>query len=162
MSATPPATTEREVLRELLEAQREGVLRVTENLSAAELDHRLPTSALSSGGILNHLAYVEDWWFQEILLGLAPVEPWASAPFDTQPDWDFEATSGLTAEVLTARYREAIARSNEAMAGLDLNTMSATAHRGDRFALRWILVHLIEETAHHLGHLDMITDSLKR
>jgi hypothetical protein len=40
--------------------------------------------------------------------------------------------------------------------------MSATAHRGDRFALRWILVHLIEETAHHLGHLDMITDSLKR
>jgi Protein of unknown function (DUF664) len=124
----------------------------------------VPTSAITLGGMVKHLALVEDDWFQVRLLGRADVEPWASAQFDVDPDWDWHSAADDSPEDLVGLYDRACARSRTAVAELggDLEPLlvETDRHTGGPFSLRWIMIHMIEETARHNGHVDLICEAI--
>jgi uncharacterized damage-inducible protein DinB len=153
------------LLSQFLEFHRATVIDKVSGLSAEQLARRsVPTSAITLAGMIKHLALVEDDWFQVRLLGRRDVEPWATAPFDADPDWDWNSAVGESPENLLGLYRAACARSRAAVAevGGDLDTRSVETDRrtGGRFSLRWIMMHMIEETARHNGHVDLIREAI--
>ena len=87
-------------------------------------------------------------------------EPWASAPWDEDRDWEFHtAPDDDPAEVLDL-YREACERSRATVARLgDPEALAASqTRRGNRPSLRWVMLHMLEETARHNGHADLIRE----
>jgi uncharacterized damage-inducible protein DinB len=164
MELTDPdhAGDELTLLNQFLDFQRAVLYRKAEGLSAAQLAARLGPSDLTLGGLLKHGALVEDGWFQERLLGLPSREPWAGVDWDADPDWEFRTAQDDAPDDLLRMYREACDRSRAAVAEVgDLDAMAKQPNRsGELFSLRWILIHMIEETARHAGHADLIRESI--
>jgi uncharacterized damage-inducible protein DinB len=158
----PNSGSELVLLSGFLDFLRETVLQKTEGLTREQVARPHPPSALTLGGLLNHLALVEDWWFRVRFLGLSRAAPWDGVDWDADPDWEFRTAADLTPEELRARYRAACARSREVVAGArDLDQPSVARSRdGDHWNLRWVLVHMIEETGRHAGHADLIRESV--
>jgi uncharacterized damage-inducible protein DinB len=161
---TEPAAvgSDRELIGQYLDYQRETMLLKTAGLSREQLAQRLPPSTLTLGGLLNHLALVEDTWMQDRFLGLPEREPWASVDWDADPDWEFRTAADLEPDELRRRYRGACDRSRQVVAeAADLNQLSVTPKRnGELFSLRWVLLHLVEETARHAGHADLLREAI--
>jgi len=157
-----PTGGERELLGQYLDFQRQTVLAKTEGLSREQMARRHPPSALTLGGLLYHLALVEESWLEERFLGLPTREPWAGVDFQADPEWEFRTSAELEPEQLRQRYREACERSRQAMAQADgLDQLSVRPlHDGRRFTLRWVLLHLLEETARHAGHADLLREAI--
>jgi Protein of unknown function (DUF664) len=136
----------------------------------ADLDHSqastrvLKATDLTVGGIVKHLAWAEDRWFQERLLGAEPPEPWASAPMADDPDWPFHSSHQDSVADLLGIYASACVRSRSAARAFDsLDAIAAVPSFGKGpVNLRWIFVHMIEETARHAGHLDLLRDAIDR
>jgi uncharacterized damage-inducible protein DinB len=159
---TPKSGPELAQLTAFLDFQRETVLLKTEGLSAEQLAQPLPPSSLTLGGLLNHLALVEDSWFRVRFAGLPDDEPWAGIDWAADPDHEFRTAAELTPDELRERYRETCARSREVVAAADsLDQLSVERQRnGEHFDLRWMLLHLIEETARHAGHADLLREAV--
>ena len=157
-----PTGGERELLGQYLDFQRQTVLAKTEGLSREQMARRHPPSALTLGGLLYHLALVAESWLEERFLGLPTREPWAGVDFQADPEWEFRTSAELEPEQLRQRYREACERSRQAMAQADgLDQLSVRPlHDGRRFTLRWVLLHLLEETARHAGHADLLREAI--
>jgi uncharacterized damage-inducible protein DinB len=158
----PSSGPELAQLTAFLDFQRETVLLKTEGLSAEQLAQPLPPSSLTLGGLLNHLALVEDSWFRVRFAGLPDDEPWAGIDWDADPDHEFRTAAELPPDELRRRYRETCARSREVVAAADsLDQLSVQKRRnGEHFDLRWVLLHLIEETARHAGHADLLREAV--
>jgi uncharacterized damage-inducible protein DinB len=154
---------ERTTILQFLDYHRATLIGKASGLSAAQMGQTLAPSDLTMAGLVKHLALVEDSWFQERLLGRPLPEPWSSAPFDDDPDWELHSAPGDDPAYLLDLYREACARSRAAVeeAG-DLAALSVqeSKHGDGLFSLRWILLHLIEETARHNGHADLLRQSI--
>lgn len=122
----------------------------------------LPATELTAGGVVKHLAHMEDHWFTARIGGGGLPEPWRSAPFKNQPNWDFESAGKDTVEDITALYSTACDRSRRVVEHLpDLDTRAPRPSFGKgSVTLRWVMVHMLEETACHVGHLDLLTDPL--
>ncbi|CAM5596516.1 DinB family protein [Streptomyces fumanus] len=153
----PPAYDERSTLTTFLDYARATAAAKCAGLAPRETGTApLATSPLMTpGGLISHLRWVEYYWFQVVFLGEEDEGPW------TDEDPDREMRIGATtpiAELLTA-YEEQSARYRELVAATDL---SATAKRpvrdGSHVTLNWILMHLIEETSRHNGHLDILRE----
>lgn len=102
-----PAVDERTTLEQFLDYQRATLLFKTEGLGRQQLNEHLPTSELTLAGLLKHLALVEDDWFQVRFCGRAELEPWASAPWEEDRDWEFHTASHDNPDALRMLYREA-------------------------------------------------------
>jgi len=116
----------------------------------------LPTSPLTSiGGFVNHLRWVEHSWFETVFLGEPDRGPWT----DEEPDREMTlGAEGPLAQVL-ADYREQCRRSDEIIAAHQLDDRAVRPLRdGDHATLRWIVLHMIEETARHNGHIDIMRE----
>ena len=153
---------ERTTLEQFLDQQREIVLEKVDGLTDEQVHARiLPATDLTMATIVKHLAQVEDRWVQGRLVGGGMPEPWASAPFDTDPEWDFHSAGENSLDELRALYLAACERSRSALAGFDsLDTPAVVPSFGKGpVCVRWVFVHLIEETARHLGHLDLLLDA---
>jgi len=117
------------------------------------------TSPVASGsnllGIVKHLAWVERWWFCDFIGGQSPEYPWS----EDDPDADFRITADDSVESIKELYAIAV---GEANAVIDAATdLDATGGVGDRArSLRWVLIHMIEETARHAGHMDIIREQV--
>lgn len=152
----PQRLGERETLTTMLDYARETAIWKVEGLSD-ELAQRAPlaTSPLTApGALLNHLRWVEHSWLETRFAGGPDRGPW------TEEDPDRELRLGLStplAEVV-AGYREQIAISDAIIAGADLADPAQRAKGDFRPDLRWIVLHLIEETARHNGHLDLLRE----
>jgi hypothetical protein len=99
---------------------------------------------------------VEQSWFRVRLAGETglPV-PWT----DENPDADFERADGDTLDGLLDVYARQCERSRDVAASMQLDDVAAAPGRDGRHAtLRWVLVHMIEETARHNGHLDLVRE----
>lgn len=157
-----PTGTEVEVLAQYLDYQRETVIIKTESLTSADLNCAHLPSALTLGGLLFHLALVEETWFETRFAGLPERDPWNGVDWDTDPEWEFRTAVDFTPDQLRSRYRAACERSRAVVAGAnDLGQLSAAPMRdGTHFSLRWVMLHLIEETARHAGHADLIRESI--
>ena len=125
---------------------------------AEEPDRRVP-SGWSLLGMVKHLAYVERSWFRTRLAG----EPAGPVPWTKEdPDADFRIEPGETNEDILGFYREECAHSREVAAKASLDDLAvewpADRQSEKRPTLRWIYVHMIEETARHAGHLDVVRE----
>ncbi|SDC55162.1 Protein of unknown function [Geodermatophilus telluris] len=158
----PESASELVQLTAYLDFHRETLLLKTEGLSQEQLAHRHPPSTLTLGGLLYHLALVEETWMVERFAGRPIPGPWDAVDWDATPDWELETGATLEPEVLRSRYEEACRRSREVVAEAgDLDALSAVPLRtGNRFSLRWALLHLLEETARHNGHADLVRESI--
>ena len=157
----PTTTSERDALGQYLDWQRETILLKTEGLTREQLGQRIPTSALTLAGLLYHLAYVEEDWFEVDFLGRPKRPEWQ---FDraADPDCEFRVALGMDPDELRRRYRDACDRSRQITgAARDLDQLSVSTAMGGRpFTLRWMLLHLIEETARHAGHADLLREAI--
>jgi uncharacterized damage-inducible protein DinB len=159
----PPETgPELDQLTSYLDLQRATMLWKTEGLTREQLAQPHPPSTLTLGGLLNHLALVEDSWFRVRFAGLPDDELWAAIDWDADPDYEFRTAAELEPEELRRRYEDACARSREVVAAAaSLDQLSVEPRRrGAHFDLRWVLLHLIEETARHAGHADATRELL--
>ena len=161
---TEPASTgsELELLTQYLDVQRETVLRKAEGLTASQLAQPLAPSTLTLAGLLYHLALVEETWFEVRFAGLPEREPWAVIDWDADPDWEFRTAAELDPNDLRERYNDACDRSREVVAqasGLDQLSM-LPRRNGGHFSLRWVMLHLVEETARHAGHADFLREAV--
>ena len=78
------------------------------------------------------------------------------------PDWEFRTAADRDPDELRQRYRDACGRSREVVArsdGLDQLSVQAWSD-GTHWNLRWMLLHLIEETARHAGHADLLREAI--
>lgn len=160
----PLQAGELESLTAFLDSQRATMVRKVEGLSRDELSRPgAPPSALTLAGLVKHLALVEDSWFQEVFLGRPLPEPWTGAPLDEDDDWDFHSAPEHDPADLVALYAAAVRRSRDVVAAadsLDALSVESSERAGTPFSLRWILLHMIEETARHAGHADLLREAL--
>jgi len=163
----PLAAGETDSLLAFLDRQRNTLRRKAEGLTQAQLATRHEPSTLTLGGLLKHMALVEDNWFSVVLLGNDDAEPWRGVDWDADPDWEFRTAADDSPEALRQLLDEAIEASDTtirqvlAEGGLDaLSVRESRRPEEGRFSLRWILLHMIEEYARHNGHADLIRESI--
>lgn len=123
----------------------------------------LPATDLTIAGIVKHLAWAEDRWFQARLLGRTMPAPW-NEPGADDPDRSMRLAVGDTMDGVLGLYSSACDRSRLAIERCDSLSQSAIIPSFGRgpVNLRWILVHMIDETARHAGHLDLLRDATTR
>ena len=123
----------------------------------------LPATDLTIAGIVRHLAWVEDRWFQGRLLGTEMPAPW-NVPGADDPDSAMRLAPGDTVEGIVELYSAVCRRSRAALARCDsLSAVAAVPSFGiGPVNVRWLLVRMIDETARHAGHLDLLRDRLRR
>lgn len=161
----PEAGNEVETLLGFLDYQRATLEWKTSGLDAEGLRSTLGPSTMTLGGLLKHMAWVEETWFSERLLGNPPIAYWADVDWSADRDWEWTSSAEDPPEELHSLWRESVTRSRDAtselMAGKGLDHPLASSRRdGGRPTLRWVLVHMIEEYARHNGHADMLRESV--
>ncbi|MEV0847319.1 DinB family protein [Streptomyces sp. NPDC049954] len=164
--AEPPlAGDETATLLGSLEQQRAYIAWKCGGLDAAGLRARLAPSTMTLGGLLKHLALVEDTHFARLLLARKPGPPWDAVDWDAEPDWEWRSAAGDTPEELMALWRAAADRSravvDEALTHGGLGQLGRYVTRsGESPSLRRVLTDLIEEYARHLGHADLLREAV--
>ena len=159
----PTAADERETLLAFLEWLRATLRLKAGDLDAEQLNRTLAPSTMTLGGMVTHLAWVESWWFVEVFLGEKPGEPWASADWDSDSDWEWRCAGLMEPAEIWAHWEREVDRARAIVAdAADLDAPAARASRrtGEPISLRWIVVHMIEEYARHVGHADLIRESI--
>jgi hypothetical protein len=155
----PLAAPEKETLLAFLDYHRATLLQKVNGVSDADLRRIMTPSGLSLLGLVKHLAYVEIGWFQETFAGedLYPV-PWTKE----DPDADFRIEPHETTADILAFYIAQVERSRTitATASLDDIVRNARDEEYKHMQLRWIIVHMIEETARHNGHADLMREAI--
>lgn len=144
---------EKESLKAALDRHREAVLWKVEGLDDDELRRPMTPSGTNVLGLVKHLAAVEYGWFCEPFG--RPTEP---LPFDEDDeDADLRVAPGETTADVLAFYERARAAADQVIADLDLDD-TGTAWFGDTVSMRWVLLHMVEETARHAGHVDIVRE----
>ena len=158
----PLGGDERQVLLGFLDYHRATLWRKVDGLDEAQLRATQPPSTMTLGGMVKHLAFVEHWWFARVFDGEPYAEPWASVDWRREPDWDWDSAAGDTPAELRALWAHEVAFADLVCARVtDWSQLSHRAGRsGERFSLRWIVAHMIEEYARHNGHADLIRESI--
>jgi len=153
-------------LIQFLDVQRLEFHRRAWGLTDEQLRMTTSSSSLTLGALVKHMALVESSWFEDSFLGDGSREPWASAPWDEDRDWEITTAAHDSGEELFTLFGEACVRSREVVAaaiatGDGLDQLSARpTNDGAHWNLRWIMVHMIEEYARHLGHADFLRESI--
>jgi hypothetical protein len=157
----PRVTSERDALGQFLDYQRETILLKSEGLTREQLGQPIPTSGLTLAGILYHLALNEESWLEVRFAGLPRRPEWEDVDWDADPDWEFRTALSMDPDDLRDRYRDACDRGRQAAAAAaSLDQLSAFVGNDWRFTLRWVLLHLIEETSRHAGHADLLREAI--
>jgi uncharacterized damage-inducible protein DinB len=149
----PPTGGEKESLQASLDRHRDAVLWKIEDLDDTELRRPMTPSGTNLLGLVKHLAAVEYGWFCDTFG--RQTEP---LPFDDNDEnADLRITSDETTDSVLAFYGRARAASDQVISELNLDD-TGTAWYGDPVSLRWVLIHMIEETARHSGHMDIVRE----
>jgi hypothetical protein len=157
------AADELTMLTQYLDFHRATFVWKASGLTREQMGTRVGSSQLTLAGLTKHLALDEDSWFQATLLGRPLRAEWLDVDWKTDPDWEFRTALDESPEDLLARYAECCEQSRAAVAAVgDLEALSDPDRRpnGERFSLRWILIHMIEETARHNGHADLLRENV--
>jgi uncharacterized protein DUF664 len=146
---------ERTVLVGSLDWLRAVTAAKVEGMSTGTASRVMTGSGLSPLGVISHLTWAERRWFRERFAGDAT----ARSPVTNEES--FRLGPSDSAETVLAGYAAEVARSQAVIAGASLDDLAVEEgpHVG-RFSLRWVLVHMIEETARHAGHLDLMVEEL--
>jgi len=160
-----PAVSEIDTLLGFLDFQRATLAWKCSGLDAAGLRATVGRSSMTLGGLLKHMALVEDHWFSWCLHANDRSAPLDTVDWDAEPDWEWESSKQDSPDELRTGWENATTRSRElvaaALATDDLGQL-AKRRRPNREtpSLRWILVHMIEEYSRHNGHADLLRESV--
>lgn len=149
----PRSGDEKTILTSYLDWYREALLIKVDGLSDAEMKRGLVPSETTLFGIVHHLAYVERWWFQDVFAGRIVDYPWT----DEDPDADWHVEGSIPAEEAIALYRRECEINRQIVANANLEDLAEHEKFRDMM-LRRIVVHMIEETARHVGHADILRE----
>lgn len=161
----PLAGSELEHLLGMLER-----LRATFRWKVDALDHqglttRVGASALTLGGLLKHLALVEDVTFFVKMRGDSPGGPWDREALEADPQWEFTTAADDSPAWLYGLYDSKVARARQRLAdtiadgGIDQPSAIAT-EQGTRASVRRLVCDLIEEYGRHTGHADLLREAV--
>ncbi|HET9771992.1 MAG TPA: DUF664 domain-containing protein [Acidimicrobiia bacterium] len=159
----PLAGTEVEHLTGALDRLRATFRWKVDGLDAAALRSRTAASSLTLGGLLKHLAWVEDFTFATKLRGERLGGPWEA--HDGSDDWEFTSAAAETPDDLYGLWDGAVERSRAALdraladGGLD-QLVHLSAPDGRRAGLRRLVCDLIEEYGRHTGHADLLREAV--
>jgi len=138
---------ERTTLLAFLAYLRQTIVRKIEDVSEDDARRALVPSGTSLAGLIKHLTAAERYWFRHVFAG----EPGMT--------WDrrsWEVGEGVTVDQLIDDYRESWKESDRLVEGArSFDVPCAEEHRNHRMSLRWVVVHMIEETGRHAGHADI-------
>lgn len=156
----PMTGGERPVLDHWLDLYRDTVLLKIAGLDADQLCRRsVPPSTMSLLGVVRHLTEVEAYWLRVVLLDEQDVPDYYCTP--DSPDGDFDDVEVTTGADDVAAYQAEITRTRALThTWTDLDTPVQGQRNGKPVNLRWILTHLIEEYARHLGHMDLLREAV--
>lgn len=134
-------------------------------LDEAGTRRTLGPSTVTLGGLLKHVALVEDQYFTVMLAGGEFPSEWGQWYDADDPDWEWHSAAQDTPEELLALWERAVDRSRRAVAAAlaqgGLDTLAADpGGRSEAPNLRRILADLVEEYARHTGHADLIRESV--
>lgn len=152
----PHVAGERQALEAWLDFHRATLLTKLEALTDEELRRPMVPSGVCLLGLVKHLTAVEHGWF--VVCFARSDEPYLFSTED-DPDADFRIEPGETTESVVEGYLTACARSRAISAAASLDEAASHPRRGS-VDLRWIVLHMIEETARHNGHADIIRELL--
>ncbi|NNG37421.1 DUF664 domain-containing protein [Nakamurella aerolata] len=150
--------SERAALTGFLGWQREGLIRTVVGLTDAEAATAPTASTLSLLGLLKHAATWEHRWFAVVMAGLPAADGWPEVRPEP-PDVDLIVDQTDTVQFWVGRYREAITESDAIVAERELGSRCARADIIE-CNVRYVMFHMIEETARHAGHADIIRESI--
>jgi hypothetical protein len=141
------------MLQGYLDYFRRTLLWKIEGLDREAAARRLVPSQTTLLGIVKHCADVERWWFQMVMAGEKVQLLYSS---DEDPDGDWRIEPDDTVKSIGRAYREACDAADRAVAGFTLDDVSRG--RGYKRSLRWVYLHMIEETGRHCGHADILRE----
>jgi uncharacterized damage-inducible protein DinB len=153
-----PVHDERDALLHFLAQQRDALIAAAFGLTEDEARSTPTVSALSVAGLLKHAANTERGWIVGTMLG----------QFEAARDWQGEFVAGpdVTVADLVDRYRAVAAETEAIVLGLDDLELPVPAPDapwfppGTVWTARWVLFHLIQETARHAGHADIVREAI--
>lgn len=145
---------EKSVLVGMLDHYRATILNICAGVGEEDLRRPMVPSGTTLLGLVKHLAFVERGWFEEIV-GNQP----SGLPYDEDDlDMDFRIEADETSEQIFEMYRESCRRSNEIIEQVSLDEISRWPGRSYDCNFRWVLAHMLEETARHTGHADILRE----
>ena len=122
---------------------------------------------MTLGGMMKHLAIVDSSWFEVDYAGGEYMPPFDCVDWDADRDWEWHTAKDDSPDKLRRVFDEAVRRSDAVLdaavargAGLDSESAATSPREGGRFSLRYILVHMIEEYARHMGHADFLRERI--
>jgi hypothetical protein len=149
---------ERETLEGFLDWYRAVVERKVDGLSLEDAKRVSTPTGMTALGILRHLGWVERGWFRETFAG----EDVEAIDLDGDNSAEFAIGEGDTVESVIAFYRAEVGEARRVVRespSLDALSVRETSY-GERVSLRWVMVHMLEETARHAGHLDLMREDI--
>ncbi len=161
----PPVADEATMLAAFLDYHRATFAWKCRGLDSAGLAARTAASTMTLGGMMKHLALVEDGWFSHSLFANPYAAPWDAVDWESDPDWEWRTAADDSPEVLRGLWESAVERSRQLFAdALADGGLDRVAERkwpdGRAPSLRWIMVHMIEEYARHNGHADLLREAV--
>jgi len=160
-AVTPLVADERDMLVRMLAFQRDTLRWKCSGLTSEQLAFQHRPSELSLGGLLKHLAVVEAVWVPRTFAGVADAPIWISHAGGQTEGWTFRTAADDTPEQLFSWLDEAQQMTERVVAEADtLEAIARESPYGQPCSLRWILLHLVQEYARHLGHADLIREAI--
>lgn len=145
---------ERAVLTGFLEFQRSALVRKCDGLTDEQLRLRpVATSALSLIGLVRHLATVERWYFQAVIADAFP-----GSLYDHETNAAFLDTDAATKAEALATWAAEVEAARRVTGQHPLDAVGVIPSTGHPVSLRWVLTHMIDEYARHLGHADVVRE----
>jgi hypothetical protein len=159
--ASPPAVgqpdstgSERQVLEAFLDFHRQVLVSKVDGISENQARHRLVPSQTTLAGLIKHMIGVERGWFQEVLAGRKPED---IGPNVGGGDESWDLAENETVSSLVREYEQTCEQSRQTAARFALDDAVPEPDLG-QVSLRWVYVHMIEETARHVGHADILRE----
>ncbi|MBJ7594911.1 MAG: DinB family protein [Candidatus Dormibacteraeota bacterium] len=157
MTGNQPEDPEDQTLLAFLDAQRDSVLSIVEGLDEEAWHRSVVPSGWTPAGLVEHLGGAERHWFQGVVAGSDAELPWDEGlpPYDPEAAFVCDRPS---AEVI-GYYRDQCAHSDAVLAVTPLSAPPRGRHSDPQMdeppSVRWVVLHMIEESARHAGHLDI-------
>lgn len=162
----PLLGSETETLLGYLDFLRATIDWKTTGLTTDQLHAQPLKSRMSLGGLLKHLAFVEDCWFGRALASQPASEPWASVDWTAHPDWEWETALEDSAEELRDFWQASVTASKRlwdqlnSSQPLELDAAVQHPYGGESISVRWVLTHMVEEYGRHCGHADLLREEI--
>jgi len=159
----PRQADELTMLNAFLDYYRDALLDRAWGLDQTQLATPLAPSTLTIGGLITHMAMVEYNWYRSRFAGGEQHEAFTSLDWDTDRDAEMSLAATMTVDELHQLFEAAVSDSRKHVANASsLDQVSVKDQNGDgeKWNLRWIMIHMIEEYARHCGHADLIRESI--